>query len=190
MRIFDVPRPLLAFVLAASVVVALPAASADAAGRERAQCANSGLQPAAGNLGLVRAAVLCLHNRERSAHGLPLLRENAKLRRAARGHSGDMVRSRFFAHESRSGADVSARILETGYARNRGWSLGENIAWGTGSLGTAGAIQRAWMASPGHKANILRRQFREIGIGIAIGAPAPSGGLHGATYTADFGVRR
>ena len=190
MLMFDVPRLLLAFALAACVVVVMPAVSADAAERSRAECANTGLQPAAGNLGLVRAAVLCLHNRERSAHGLPLLRENAKLRRAARAHSEDMVQGGFFAHESRSGADMSVRILETGYARNRGWSLGENIAWGTGSLGTAGSIQRAWMESPGHRANILRRQFREIGIGIAIGAPAPSGGLHGATYTADFGVRR
>ena len=46
------------------------------------------------------------------------------------------------------------------------------------------------MSSPGHKANILRRQFREIGIGIALGAPVDAGGLDGATYTADFGVRR
>jgi uncharacterized protein YkwD len=187
---FDVPRLLLAFVLAACVVVVLPAAAADAAAAERAECANTGLQPAAGNLALVRAAVLCLHNRERSSRGLPLLRENAKLRRAALGHSEDMVQGAFFAHESRSGADMSARILQTGYARNRGWSLGENIAWGTGSLATAASIQRAWMDSPGHKANILRRQFREVGIGIAIGAPAPAGGLAGATYTADFGVRR
>jgi uncharacterized protein YkwD len=46
------------------------------------------------------------------------------------------------------------------------------------------------MKSPGHKANILRREFREIGIGIAIGAPAGSSGRRGATFTADFGVRR
>jgi uncharacterized protein YkwD len=84
---------------------------------------------------------------------------------------------------------MAARILRTGYARNQGWSLGENIAWGTGDLGTAGSIQRAWMESPGHRANILRPQFREIGIGIAVGAPVP-GGDEGATYTTDFGVRR
>jgi uncharacterized protein YkwD len=46
------------------------------------------------------------------------------------------------------------------------------------------------MRSPGHKANILRRQFREIGIGIALGAPEDVDGQPGATYTADFGVRR
>ena len=138
----------------------------------------------------MRAAVLCLHNRERGARGLPLLRESAKLRRAAEGHSGDMVASGFFAHDSPVGADMADRILGTGYARDQGWSLGENIAWGTGSLATAAEIQRAWMDSPGHRANILRRQFREIGIGIAVGAPVDAGGLDGATYTADFGVRR
>ena len=154
------------------------------------ECANTNLQPAPGNLAEVRAAVLCLHNRERGARGLPLLKENGKLRRAAQRHSGDMVAASFFAHESLSGANMADRILGTGYARGQGWSLGENIAWGTGSLATAAEIQRAWMESPGHKANILRRQFREIGIGIAAGAPIDGAGQDGGTYTTDFGVRR
>jgi uncharacterized protein YkwD len=191
MSVFAAPRLVLAFVLAACVVVALPAASADAGARKRrAQCANTTVQPAPGNLRLVRAAVLCLHNRERRAHGLSPLRENTRLRRAAKGHSGDMVAQGYFAHDSLSGAGMADRILGTGYARGQGWSLGENIAWGTGSLATAAEIQRAWMNSPGHRDNILRREFREIGIGIAVGAPVDAGGLDGATYTADFGVRR
>ena len=191
MLVFAAPRLLIAFALAACAVVVLPGATADAAKRKRGgECANTDTVPARGNLADVRAAVLCLHNREREAHGLPPLKENPKLRRAAQGHSDDMVGSGYFAHESRSGADMADRILRTGYARSQGWSLGENIAWGTGSLGTAAEIQRAWMESPGHRANILRRQFREIGIGVAVGAPVDSGGLDGATYTADFGVRR
>jgi uncharacterized protein YkwD len=191
MFVFDTPRLLLAFVLAACVVVALPSATADAAKRNRSgECPNTGLRPAPGNLADVRAAVLCLHNREREARGLPPLSESGKLRRAAQGHSGDMVTSRYFAHESPSGADMADRILRTGYGRGQGWSLGENLAWGTGSLATAAEIQRAWMESPGHRANILRRQFREIGIGIAVGAPVAAGGMEGATYTADFGVGR
>ena len=188
--LFDDSRGLLlAFVLVACAVVALPVATAHA-GRRSTECANTTLQPAPGNLRAVREAVLCLHNRERAARDLPALRESAKLRRAAQGHSDAMVAERFFAHESRSGADLADRILATGYAGGRGWSLGENIAWGTGSLATAAEIQRAWLQSPGHRANILRRQFREIGIGIAPAAPVDAGGLEGATYTADFGVRR
>lgn len=183
-------RLLLALLLAACALAVLPSASADAAKRRaKRDCANANVMPAPDNLGAVRAAVLCLHNRERATHGLPALRENAKLRRAAAGHSDAMVAQRFFAHDSPSGDDMVNRILRTGYGRNSGWSLGENIAWGTGSLATAAEIQRAWMESPGHRANILRRQFREIGIGIALGAPVGSGG-DGATYTADFGTRR
>jgi uncharacterized protein YkwD len=191
MSVLDAPRLLLAFAVAACLVVMLPGATADAAKRKRGgECANTNTLPAPGNLAEIRAAVLCLHNSERAAHGLPPLRESPKLRRAAQGHSDDMVASGYFAHESLSGADMADRILRTGYARNQGWSLGENIAWGTGNLGTAAEIQRAWMESPGHRANILRRQFREIGIGVAVGAPVDAGGLDGATYTADFGVRR
>jgi uncharacterized protein YkwD len=191
MVLLDAPRRLLlALVLAACAVVVLPAATADAAKRKaKSDCANTHAQPAAANVGDVRAAVLCLHNRERAARGMPALRESAKLRRAAEGHSADMVAQGYFAHDSLSGADMADRILGTGYARGRAWSLGENIAWGTGSLATAAEIHRAWMESPGHRANILRRQFREIGIGIALGAPVGDGG-DGATYTADFGVRR
>ena len=188
MLALDARHLLVALALAACVIVALPAASADARTRG-GDCADTTLDPAPGNLGRVRAAVLCLHNQERAAHGLPLLRESAKLRRAARSHSNDMVARDYFDHDTRGGPDMADRILRTGYARGQGWSLGENIAWGTGSLATAAEIERAWMESPGHRANILRREFREIGIGIAAGAPMP-GGEDGATYTADFGVRR
>jgi uncharacterized protein YkwD len=52
-------------------------------------------------------------------------------------------------------------------------------------------VVAAWMASKGHRANVLRRSFREIGIGIEIGTPVELGpAVSGATYTADFGVRR
>jgi len=170
-------------------LLALPAGS-HAAGKRTVQCAGTDVAPDAGNLATVRAAVLCLHNRDRAARGLPPLKENAKLRRAAEGHAENMVSRSFFSHDSPDGADMADRILATGYARGAGWSLGENIAWGSAELATAAEIHRAWMHSPGHKANILRRQFREIGIGIALGAPVATGGLDGATYTADFGVRR
>jgi uncharacterized protein YkwD len=183
------PRTLLALAVAACALLLVPAAAP--AKRRQAPCANTNVMPAPGNLVAVRAAVLCLHNRDRGARGLPPLRENANLRRAAEGHSADMVAARYFDHTSPAGDDMVDRILRTGYARNQGWSLGENIAWGTGSLATAVEIERAWMNSPGHRANILRRQFRDIGIGISLGAPVTdAGGLDGATYTADFGVRR
>jgi uncharacterized protein YkwD len=182
-------RLLAAIGIALCALLALPAAS-NAAGKRGTQCSDTDVVPDAGNVAVVRAAVLCLHNRERSARSLPALKEHPKLRQAAERHSDDMVTEGFFSHDSPDGADIADRILGTGYARGAGWSLGENIAWGTDDLATAAEIHRAWMRSPGHKANILRRQFREIGIGIALGAPVDTKGLDGATYTADFGVRR
>jgi uncharacterized protein YkwD len=140
----------------------------------------------------VRSAVLCLHNAERARHGLPRLSENARLRRAAERHSSHMVDAHFFDHTSPSGTTMLDRIRRTGYTSGaRGWSLGENIAWGSGRLATAAQIQRAWMKSPGHRANILKRSFRQIGIGIETGLPVRlSASQSGATYTTDFGYRR
>jgi uncharacterized protein YkwD len=71
----------------------------------------------------------------------------------------------------------------------RGYEIGENIAWGTLWLATPRSIVAAWMASPGHRANILDGHFRDTGIGIS---PHPldslARGQSGAMYTQDFGV--
>ena len=151
-------------------------------------CPNQDVAPAAGSLAKARKATLCLLNAERRAHGLAAVRGNRRLRRAAARHSRAMVRERFFEHTSPGGSTMAGRVSAAGYAR---WTaLGENIAWGTAALATPAAIVRGWMHSPGHRANILRAQFREIGIGIAHGAPlALLPGEHGATYTTDFGTR-
>jgi uncharacterized protein YkwD len=152
-------------------------------------CADADLEPTATSLERVRAAILCLHNQVRARHRLPALRENARLRAAALGHSRNMVSDRFFEHTAPSGATMVDRILRTRYVGpNEGWALGENLAWGTGSLATARGAVDAWMDSPGHRANILRRTYREVGVGIVLGVPVSD--ADGATYTVDFGVRR
>jgi len=182
-------RLLLAFTVVLCAVLVSPAGSPAGALPRGGGCADTALAPSAATLPAVRAALLCLHNRDRAARGLPPLRENARLRAAAVAHARDMVRDGYFAHERPGGADMATRILDAGYGRHRASSLGENIAWGTGRLATAAEIHRAWMASPGHRANILQRQFREVGIGIALGVPV-AGRDDGATYAADFGARR
>ena len=59
------------------------------------------------------------------------------------------------------------RILRARYVReDQGWTLGENLAWGTGSLSTPRGAVEAWMNSPGHRANLLKRRYRDVGIGI------------------------
>jgi len=175
-------RLLLTLALALLASTLAPAAA-------QAACAGSNLAPAPGNLGAVRAAVLCLHNEERAARGMGKLRENVRLRRAASGHARSMVARGFFNHVGPGGVTMTDRIRRAGYVRGaHAWTVGENIAWGTGTLATVAEIHEAWMRSPGHRANILRRDFREIGIGIEPAAPlAPE---PGATYAANFGTRR
>lgn len=151
-------------------------------------CANTTITPDNTNLDVVRAAILCLHNQIRAEKGLPALKDNAKLRKAAVGHSNDMVADGFFDHTSPNGDTFVDRILDAGYAkRNEGWTIGENLAWGTGELSTPQAIMNAWMNSSGHKANILKKSYKEVGIAVRVGVPSDSG--VGATVTADFGAR-
>jgi uncharacterized protein YkwD len=129
---------------------------------------------------------LCLVNAERSQHGVRPLRLDARLHTAAVRHSREMVAERYFAHESRSGARFSSRIARTGWmSGRRSWSVGENLAWGTGTQATPRSIVAAWMRSAGHRHNMLDPRFHVIGIGIVRGAPVGAHG--GATYTTDFG---
>ena len=125
-----------------------------------------------------RQATLCLLNVERRKHGLRPLRENRKLDRAAAGHSRAMVHHHYFDH-----GDFVGRIRRAGYS---GFTLGENIAWGSLQYSTPRSIVNMWMHSAGHRANILRAKFTQIGIGIAPGAPE-RGVSDAATYTTDFG---
>jgi uncharacterized protein YkwD len=135
---------------------------------------------------LVRAT-LCVLNVERARHKLRPLRLNRKLTAAARRHSRAMARQRFFSHNSRNGASFVDRIRRTGYLTGvHSWTVGENIAYGSGNRSTPRAIGTAWMNSPPHRANVLSPSFRALGIGIASGTPV---GGRGATYTTDFGRR-
>jgi uncharacterized protein YkwD len=181
----SVPLRRLRLAAVAIGLLALGAAPAHAA------CADSDLMPSQANAAKVRNATLCLLNGQRRAHDLAKLRANGRLRHAATDYSSQMVRDGFFSHVSPSGSTMVSRIKSTNYlAGARSWALGENIAWGTGDLATPRGIVRAWMHSPGHRANILNGGFRDIGIGIADGAPvAIDDAPAGATYTTDFGSR-
>ena len=162
----------------------LPAAPAAASA-----CANASAVPSSVGASAAKRMTLCVLNQERAEHGLRPLRANARLERAARRHSSDMVVSNFFSHSSRNGAGSAARIRRAGYLSGaRGWMVGENIGWGEASLASPASMVRMWMNSPGHRANILRGAFRDIGIGIAAGTPE-TGGAEGATYTTNFGRR-
>ncbi|HYH88979.1 MAG TPA: CAP domain-containing protein [Solirubrobacteraceae bacterium] len=151
-------------------------------------CTDATLQPDAGNLSAVTAATLCLLNGERADRGLAALATDARLQRAALAHGNDMVERLYFAHAGRNGSQPAERIRAAGYLSSGGaWRIGENLAWGTGALATPRAIVSAWMASPGHRANILQPAYREIGFGVVAGNPAARG-TGGATFVTEFGV--
>ncbi len=180
--------PLVALLALVIAALSVPAGSAAAHRHSRhvaGACSASHTDVRAATIRRARDATLCLLNRARTRHGLPSLRLNAKLSHAADRHSRDMVRHRYFAHDSRNGRSPFDRMRATHYVpRSASWWLGENIGWGSGSLMQPIAMVRMWMHSPPHRANILSRHFRDIGIGIAPGAPVGGGG---ATYTTDFG---
>jgi uncharacterized protein YkwD len=153
-----------------------------------ADCPDADITPAAGNLEQVRAAVLCLHNEIRAGRGLPKLKENARLRKAAAKHSADMVEKGYFSHTSPGEQTFVDRILDAGYVRaSEGWTLGENLAWGTGELATPAKLMDAWMASSGHRTTLLKRGYREVGFGVRLGVPTDD--AVGVTVTADFGAK-
>ena len=172
-----------ALVAACFAVLALPS-SALAAG-----CPDADAKPGSISQKRFSRATVCLVNQERAKHGLRKLRLQKRLSKAARSHTRDMVRNRYFSHSSRSGGDVVSRLRGTGYMRGaRRWTVGENLAWGSGGQGTPRSIVAAWMRSPGHRANILAGSFREMGIGVLFGAPKAIGRA-AATFTTTFGAR-
>jgi uncharacterized protein YkwD len=168
--------------IAVIAAILLSASSAAAA------CADRTLEPTSGNGRRVQHAVLCLVNEHRRARRLPALTEERHLRLAAARYSRLMVRLGFFAHVSPSGSSFIQRIVSAGYRR---WTrLAENLGWGDGLMATPEAIVQAWMASPPHRHNLLDPRLRQIGVGIAAGAPAVTPEeVPAATYTADFGTR-
>ncbi len=154
-------------------------------------CEGTELMPSPADLELVRAAVLCLINRERADHLETPLTTSADLQRAAEAHSAEMVSQDFFQHVSPGGSTPVTRATSAGYIPSPlvGYVIGENLAWATLTLATPEAIVAAWMASPAHRANILEAEYRETGIGVAAETPARLGeGAPGATYTQEFGV--
>lgn len=152
-------------------------------------CAGGDAMPGTVEPAVIQQATLCLLNQQRAAAGEVPLVEQSQLDVASTAYSQTMVAQQFFAHVAPDGSTMTTRVTATGYlAPYAAWALGENIAWGSGSLATPNSIVVAWMNSPEHRDNILDARFREIGIGVVTGTPVATS-EQGATYTTDFGAR-
>jgi uncharacterized protein YkwD len=151
-----------------------------------AESAHAGRQSCSTQL---RKAILCLTNIERRRHGLSQVRMNADLSSAAVGHARDMVRRRYFAHVSPAGRDHMDRIAATHYpsaAAGSCFTAGENLLVADGRASPQFLFD-AWMRSPEHREIILKRGWRDFGLGVV--GDTPSGDSGGLTLVALYGVR-
>jgi uncharacterized protein YkwD len=171
------PRRLL-LPIAAVAALALPAPAMACDGADA-----QGASPA------LEATTVCLLNVERAQQGLGPLTARDDLASAARAHAQDMVARGYFAHDAPDGTTLLDRLRTAGWLPASGyWTAGEDIAWGSGRLGSPREIVTAWMNSAGHRANILGRDFDEVGVSVAAGAPG-TGADGASTFVADFGAR-
>lgn len=148
---------------------------------------DGGLRPRELRPARIRELILCLHNQERAEQGLPTLAYETRLETAAQLHAKDMVERQFFAHDTPEGLGPADRARNAGYPTKH-YSSGENLAWGTGLEASPVEVVDGWMHSPGHRENILRSAFTQIGVGVVPGVPEkPKDPLPGATYAVSFG---
>jgi uncharacterized protein YkwD len=112
---------------------------------------------------VVRSVIVERTNENRTQHADGALRVSPVLQVAAQRKAEDMARKGYFAHMSPDGVTPWYWFGQAGY---RFTHAGENLAV---RYMDSEAIVRAWMNSPGHRANILNASFTETGIGIASG---------------------
>ncbi|MDX6739792.1 CAP domain-containing protein [Actinocorallia sp. A-T 12471] len=164
--------PKIALALSASALVVLVGGPANAAPLPQSAPAVAAAPAAAKKKPVMNAKerkVLALTNKARAKAGCKPLKANAKLARAARKHSKDMVVKNYFSHTSKDGRSPWDRIKAEGYK----YPGAENIAAG---YPTAAAVVKGWMNSKGHRANILNCKLKALGVGH-----------HKKYWTQDFG---
>jgi uncharacterized protein YkwD len=107
--------------------------------------------------------IVYLTNKQRALHGCKAVRIDARLTKAARGHSAWMGRTGAFSHTGNARSTFAARIKSAGYPRPRS----ENIAFGYRS---GLEVVKGWLASPGHRANLLDCSATTVGVGAVYAA--------------------
>src|ERR1700681_3881128 len=113
--------------------------------------------------------VIAAMNQERASHGLPPLQINIELTEAANDRMDDLFAQHYFAHVSPQGLQPFVWAERRGYEYR---AMGENLATGYSAREVVGG----WMHSPGHRANILGRDFNEVGVAVAPGSPVHAEG--------------
>jgi uncharacterized protein YkwD len=107
--------------------------------------------------------VIQLVNKERLAQGFNALVENTVLDKTAQDKANDMIKNDYFAHTSPSGTSPWHWFEKNSYDYKY---AGENLAI---NFTDADSQQKAWMASPSHRKNILNPNYKDIGVAVAKG---------------------
>ncbi|OGD92464.1 hypothetical protein A2697_02925 [Candidatus Curtissbacteria bacterium RIFCSPHIGHO2_01_FULL_41_44] len=123
--------------------------------------------------------IIEMTNARRSANGLPPLSFNGNLAAAAAAKAQDMFANDYWAHISPAGKTPWSFISSAGY---RYVFAGENLAR---DYSDPGAVVNAWMNSSSHRANVLDKNFKEIGVAVASGR---LGGREGTLVVQMFGT--
>ncbi|MEX0877281.1 MAG: CAP domain-containing protein [Candidatus Spechtbacterales bacterium] len=126
-------------------------------------------EPLRGPLGqnsssLTRSGIIEWTNRQRIGEGLPPFAESEKLSAAAALKAQDMLDRQYFAHEAPTGEGVGDLAKVVGYEYI---VIGENLA--LGNFINDEALVQAWMDSPGHRENIVKSSYTQIGVGLSRG---------------------
>ena len=112
---------------------------------------------------VVSAVLVDLTNADRTGSGTHALVVNEKLVAAAQAKANDMALRGYFSHNGPDGKEPWVWIKDAGYAYQH---AGENLAI---QFSDSAEVERAWLASPSHRANLLSNQFTEIGVATAYG---------------------
>ena len=165
-------RVLLVAALAVAALVAAPSAPASARGPWDRLLAPEGTCGAQTDRGAsTRAqerAMRCMVNFARREQGLSGLDRTRALMRAADRKARDILRCDEFSHTA-CDHPFTFHMQAMGYAAGC-YGAGENIAWGSGSLGTVRATLRGWLESDGHRENLLNARYADHGIGLRTGS--------------------
>lgn len=109
-------------------------------------------------------AIIDLTNQARTKEKLGTLKANALLAKCAQGHADNMAKTMKVGHIIDGKTTPADRVDATGYYYK---TCGENVAFSPPDQAQIPNIFKGWMNSPIHKAEILRKEYEEIGIGIA-----------------------
>jgi uncharacterized protein YkwD len=147
--------------------------------------------PARNTAGVFESSLFDRINLLRRAHHLGALEVSSELSAAAREHDEQMIRFGYFGHSSPDGSAFWQRV-ESHYRPllRRRWAVGENLLSASPRVSPRDALA-AWLASPEHRATLLKPGWREIGLSFlhVSSAPGVFAGEPTTVITADFGVR-